>query len=67
MENNLRNYVTYFKLIKTANNEYSDTLGRKVLLIMDDKIFIREQENIWKSHNEGNLTLSILNNIPLHC
>jgi hypothetical protein len=61
-----RKYITHFKLIKTADNSFSDTFGRKVLLVMDNKFFIRETENIWKPYSQGDLAESIINNIPLH-
>lgn len=66
MKLNIRKYVTHFKLIKTGEETYSTVGGRDVLRICDNKIQIRDTAGNWKLTRQGDLILSIIDNIPLH-
>jgi hypothetical protein len=66
MENNIRSYVSHFKLIKTGAANFSNVGGECVFRIHEDLIMIRSSNGYWKKHRHGDLALSVINNIPLH-
>ena len=66
MKHNLRKYVTHFKLVKTADQTYSDVGGKEVLRVENNSIQIRGNDGIWRLTRQGDLIMSIIDNVPLH-
>jgi hypothetical protein len=66
MQRDVRKYAAYFKLVKTGEESYSDTWGKNVLRIANNKVQIRDEKGDWKVAKYGDLILSIIYNIPLH-
>mgnify|MGYP001293534542 CR=1 FL=1 len=60
----LRQYVNYFKLAQDGC-KYYDMTGRHVLSIVEGIIHVKNKNN-WSQCKEGDLIVSIVNNIPLH-
>jgi hypothetical protein len=56
----------HFKLIKTGEQTYCDPGGRHALRVENNTIQIKTGDGNWKLTRQGDLILSIINNIPLH-
>ena len=61
----LNKYVTYFKLHKSGN-KFLNHRYEHVLSIVEDKVYYKLSEGNWKACKEGDLLVSVVNNIPLH-
>lgn len=66
MKHNIRKYVTHFKLVKTGEDTYSNVGGKDVLKVENNAIQIRGTDGIWRVTRQGDLIMSIIDNVPLH-
>ena len=60
----LKQYVNYFKLARNGC-KYYNMRGMHVLSIIEGIIHVKNNHE-WKKCKEGDLIVSIINNIPLH-
>ena len=61
----VKKYVTHFQLHKSGN-KFLNSRYEHVLSITNNQIFYKLSKNNWKACKEGDLLISIINNIPLH-
>ena len=62
----VKQYAEHFKLYRRENSYYNER-GDLVLSILNEQIFCRQNNVDWKPCKQGDLIVSIINNIPLHC
>ena len=58
-------YAKHFKLHKSGN-KFLNHKYEHVISVIDGKVFYKLSEGNWKTCKEGDLIVSIINNIPLH-
>ena len=61
----IKQYVKHFDLCRSGNKFYNKS-AEHVLSVIEESIYYRVTKNEWKSCKQGDLLVSIINNIPLH-
>jgi hypothetical protein len=61
----IKQYVRHFDLYQSGNKFY-DKNAYHVLSVVNENIHYRVGHSEWKICNQGDLIVSIINNIPLH-
>ena len=66
MKHNIRKYVSQFKLVKSGEDIYSNVSGKDVLRVKNNSIQIKVADGTWRVTRQGDLIISIIDNVPLH-
>ena len=61
----IKQYVRHFDLYQSGNKYYNKD-AYHVLSIIDESVYYRTGHSKWKTCKQGDLLVSIINNIPLH-
>ena len=61
----IKEYINHFGLYRSGN-KYFDKNAYHVLSVVNEDIYYRISHNEWKTCKQGDLLVSIINNIPLH-